>query len=268
MLLLNPAQTSTIAGNEVYSWEGYMMPLIRLGNWLQARSPKKVDSSAIPLMNAPTVLKIATGNELVGIQVDRCWGEQEVAIRQVEGAISQGESGGIAMPPGFSGCAILGDGRVVPLVNVPELLEWIATTSKQEQDNKPSPTTGYQHSKDTILVVDDSINVRRFLSLTLEKAGYRVEQAQNGAEGIEKLLSGLPIKAVICDVDMPVLDGYGLLARAKSNPACKHLPIVMLTSRSGDKDRQIAMNLGAIAYFSKPYNEQELVQTLKQVLQN
>lgn len=268
MLLLNPAQISTIVGNEVYSWEGYMMPLIRLGNWLQARSHKKVDSSAIPLMNAPTVLKIATGNELVGIQVDRCWSEQEVAIRQVEGAMSQGESVGIAMPPGFSGCAILGDGRVVPLVNVPELLEWIATTSRQEQDNKPSTTTGYQHSKDTILVVDDSINVRRFLSLTLEKAGYRVEQAQNGAEGIEKLLSGLPIKAVICDVDMPVLDGYGLLARAKSNPACKHLPIVMLTSRSGDKDRQIAMNLGAIAYFSKPYNEQELVQTLKQLLQN
>ena len=267
MLLLNPAQTSTIAGNEVYSCEGYMMPLIRLGNWLQG-SPRKVDSSAIPLMNAPTVLKIATGNELVGIQVDRCWGEQEVAIRQVEGAMSQGESGGIAMPPGFSGCAILGDGRVMPLVNVPELLEWIATTAKQEQDNKPSPTTGYQHSKDTILVVDDSINVRRFLALTLEKAGYRVEQAQNGAEGIEKLLSGLPIKAVICDVDMPVLDGYGLLARAKANPACKHLPIVMLTSRSSDKDRQIAMNLGAIAYFSKPYNEQELVQTLKQLLQN
>jgi len=66
----------------------------------------------------------------------------------------------------------------------------------------------------------------------------------------------LPIKAVICDVDMPVLDGYGLLARAKANPACKHLPIVMLTSRSGDKD-QIAMRCDRL--FSKPYNEQELV---------
>jgi len=273
MLLLNPEQTSTIAGLEVFSWEGYMMPLIRLGNWLQVRSPhKKVDSLAVPIMNAPTVLKIAQGNEWIAIQVDRCWGEQEVAIRQVEGAMSsQGDAAGIAMPPGFSGCAILGDGRVVPLVNTPELLEWIASSkqsSKQEQDDKPLTTKGYQRPKDTILVVDDSIAVRRFLSLTLEKAGYRVEQAQDGEEGIEKLLSGLPIKAVICDVDMPRLDGYGLLARVKSNPAFKYLPIVMLTSRSGDKDRQIAMNLGAIAHFSKPYNEQELVQTLKQLLQN
>jgi len=68
----------------------------------------------------------------------------------------------------FSGCAILGDGRVVPLVNVPELLEWIATTSDRSKTINLT-TTGYQHSKDTILVVDDSINVRRFLSLTLEK---------------------------------------------------------------------------------------------------
>lgn len=268
MLLLNPEQISTIAGLEVCSWEGYIMPLIRLSNWLQARPHQKVDSLAVPIMNAPTVLKIAQGNEWVGIQVDRCWGEQEVAIRQVEGAMSPGDTVSIAMPLGFSGCAILGDGRVVPLVNTPELLEWIATkSSSQEQDNKPSMTTS-QRQKDTILVVDDSITVRRFLSLTLERAGYRVEQAQDGEEGVEKLLSGLPIKAVICDVDMPRLDGYGLLARVKSNSTFKHLPILMLTSRSGAKDRQIALNLGAIAHFSKPYNEQELIQTLRQLLQN
>ncbi len=89
MLLLNPAQVSLVAGLEVFSWEGYMMPLIRLGNWLQARPHQKVDSLAVPIMNAPTVLKIAQGNELVGIEVDRCWGEQEVAIRQVEGAMAQ-----------------------------------------------------------------------------------------------------------------------------------------------------------------------------------
>ena len=120
--------------------------------------------------------------------------------------------------------------------------------------------------KDTILVVDDSINVRRFLSLTLEKAGYRVEQAIDGEEALEKLLTALPIKAVICDVDMPRLDGYGFLGRVKSNSKFKQLPIAMLTSRNGQKDRQLAMQLGATAYFSKPYNEHELLQTIKQML--
>ena len=84
--------------------------------------------------------------------------------------------------------------------------------------------------------------------------------------GLEKLLTHLPIKDVICDVDMPRLDGYGLLGRLKSNPSFKQLPIAMLTSRNGQKDRQLAMHLGATAYFSKPYNEQELLKTLKQLI--
>ncbi len=262
MLLLNPEQILTIAGKEVISWEGTMAPLIRLGNWLQFRCPiVTVDSDAMPLTSAPTVLMIAQGNDLVGLQVDRCWGEQEVAIRQVEGTI--------ALPPGFIGCTILGDGRVVPLVNAPELLHWIASCKQPynlDPEDKSSTPAGPQSQKHTILVVDDSINVRRFLSLTLEKAGYRVEIAKDGQDALEKLQSGLQVRAVICDIDMPRLDGYGLLARVKSDPALKQLPIAMLTSRGGDKHRQLAMNLGATAYFSKPYNEQELLKTLKQLI--
>jgi chemosensory pili system protein ChpA (sensor histidine kinase/response regulator) len=110
----------------------------------------------MPIMSAPTVLMIPQGNELIGLQVDRCW-EQEVAIRQVEGTI--------AMPPGFTGCTILGDGRVVPLVNAPDLLHWIASCKQsysfQQADKSPTTPT-LQNQKDTILIVDDSINVRRF----------------------------------------------------------------------------------------------------------
>lgn len=273
MLLLNPEQIFTIAGEEILNWEGYMTPLIRLSRWLEFRCPHKtVETDAMPIMNAPTVLMIAQGNEWVGIQVDRCWGEQEVAIRQVEGvhAPSRSTVGAPAMPPGFNGCTILGDGRVVPLVNPPALLHWIASCKQSyssQQEDLLATTALPQNQKDTILVVDDSINVRRFLSLTLEKAGYRVEQAKDGQDALEKLLNGLQIRAVICDIDMPRLDGYGLLARVKSNPAFEQLPIVMLTSRAGHKERQLAINLGATDYFSKPYNEQELLQSLKQLVQ-
>jgi len=262
MILLNPEQILTIAGKEVLDWQGTMAPLIRLSHWLEFKCPQvAVETDAMPIMSAPTVLMIPQGNELIGLQVDRCWGEQEVAIRQVEGTI--------AMPPGFTGCTILGDGRVVPLVNAPDLLHWIASCKQsysfQQADKSPTTPT-LQNQKDTILIVDDSINVRRFLSLSLEKAGYRVELAKDGQDALEKLLDGLQVKAVICDIDMPRLDGYGLLARVKSDPAFKQLPIAMLTSRGGDKHRQLAMNLGATAYFSKPYNEQELLKTLKQLI--
>lgn len=255
MLLLNPEQISTIDDKAVLRWQEYVVPIIYLSDWLKFRCPQlSAETEATPLMGVPTVLLISHGREWVGLQVDRCWGEQEVAIRAVEGTIP--------MPPGFTGCTILGDGRVVPLVNPPELLHWIASSQQPPSLEPEDRHRSAQPSQKTILLVDDSINVRRFLSLTLEKAGYRVEQAKDGQDALEKLMSGMPLTAVICDVDMPRLDGYGFLARVKSNPAFKQLPIVMLTSRSGDKERQLALNLGATAYFSKPYNKQELLEAL------
>lgn len=258
VLLPDANQFCEIAGKEAISWLGCIAPLIRLDKWL--KPPLEAEQTEL-FVEQPTVLTIEHNNEWVGLLVNRSLGEQEVVLRQVEP--------GIAMPPGFSSCAILGDGRVAPLVNVPALLDWIARSDRSVAEALPKVANAQLESqKDTILVVDDSVNVRRFLSLTLEKAGYRVEQAKDGQEGLEKLLTHLPIKAVICDVDMPRLDGYGFLGRVKSNSKFKQLPITMLTSRNGQKDRQLAMQLGATAYFSKPYNEHELLQALEQMLTN
>jgi chemosensory pili system protein ChpA (sensor histidine kinase/response regulator) len=118
----------------------------------------------------------------------------------------------------------------------------------------------------TLLIVDDSINVRRYLALTLEKAGYRVEQAKDGQEAVDKLLAGLQVEAIICDIEMPRLDGYGVLSELRSRPEFQQVPIAMLTSRMNDKHRKLALNLGASAYFSKPYNEQVLIKTLQEVM--
>ena len=121
--------------------------------------------------------------------------------------------------------------------------------------------------KKIVMVVDDSINVRRFLALTLEKANYQVEQAKDGQDALDKLKAGIKPQAVICDIEMPRLDGFGFLSRAKAEPQNKHLPIIMLTSRSGDKHRRLAMSLGATEYFSKPFKEQQLLATLSQLIQ-
>lgn len=242
----------------------------------------------IPSISEPTVLMVSLGDQLVGLSVDRCWGEREVAVRQVGGSM--------ALPTGFSSCAILGDGRVVPIVDINALLPeimgearqtWSQNTTARREDllsaapmndsstairqeliaYRDNPPTAYpQSQRQTILVVDDSINVRRFLALALEKAGYLVEQAKDGQDAVERLLGGLQVGAVICDIEMPRLDGYGFLARIKSDDGFSDLPIAMLTSRSGDKHRQLAMTLGASAYFSKPYNERELLKTMSQLI--
>ncbi|MBW4468989.1 MAG: hybrid sensor histidine kinase/response regulator [Stenomitos rutilans HA7619-LM2] len=272
LILLQTEQVINTAGSEVLNWGGTLVQLIRLARWLVFNCPRQPYAlESPPSINEATVLMVSQGTQLFGLQVDRCWGEQEVAIRRIEGTLS--------LPAGFANCTIMGDGRVVPLVNVPELLHWITSCERSGLATPPSPPAmpaiaGDRASRPPlpsktaakILVIDDSINVRRFLALTLEKAGYRVEQAKDGQDALEKLQAGLSVQAVICDIEMPRLDGYGFLTKVKSNPALVHLPVTMLTSRSGDKHRQLAMNLGATAYFSKPYNEHDLLQTLERVI--
>jgi chemotaxis family two-component system sensor histidine kinase/response regulator PixL len=279
MLIVQPDQIIASAGSEVFSWQGTMIQLVRLSQWLEFRRPSLMEELETPAaISTPTVLMVNQGSQVVGLQVDRCWGEQEVAIRKVEGDLP--------LPPGFNNCTILGDGRVVPLVNVPELLHWIVSYERSRVDAsrmeaalslpqsllpavlslKAAAPPPLPEQQPTILIVDDSINVRRFLALTLEKAGYQVAQAKDGQDALDKLSAGLMVQAVICDIEMPRLDGYGFLARIKSTPTFEQLPVAMLTSRSGDKHRQLAMNLGATAYFSKPYNEQSLLQTLERMV--
>lgn len=275
IFLLQNEHVFPMAGSEVINWQGTMLPLIRLSRYLEFNCYRydNPNLETPPAINAASVLIIEGNNQPIAIQIDRCWGEQEVAIRRVEGNIS--------LPAGFSNCAILGDGRVVALVNVNELLYWIAANDRTPRTNQlpsarlktvfltPSEEKTLDSSKDqkgTILIVDDSINVRRFLALTLEKGGYSVEQAKDGQDALEKLQSGLKVQAVICDIEMPRIDGYGFLGRVKSNNEFKNIPVAMLTSRSSDKHRQLAMQLGARAYFSKPYNEQELLRTLEEII--
>ncbi|AFY34048.1 response regulator [Calothrix sp. PCC 7507] len=275
IFLLQNEQVFAMAGSEVINWQGTMVPLIRIGRYLEFNGPRynNPDLETPAAINANSVLIVKSGNQPVAVQVDRCWGEQEVAIRQIEGDIP--------LPEGFNNCTILGDGRVVPLVNTNELLYWIATNQRTPRSNQlpsarlktaflvshneklPTPPA---NQKGTILIVDDSINVRRFLALTLEKGGYQVEQAKDGQDALDKLQSGLQVQAVICDIEMPRLDGYGFLGRVKSNVDMQDIPVAMLTSRSSAKHRQLAIQLGARAYFSKPYNEQELLRTLEEII--
>jgi chemosensory pili system protein ChpA (sensor histidine kinase/response regulator) len=271
MVLLEPEAILTSGDSQVLNWENYLVPLANLSQWLEFNCPHKtLDSEGMPSITEPTVLIVSLGNQLFGIKTDRCWGEQEVTIRQVEGTI--------ALPSGLGGCAVLGDGRVAPLVDISALLTSITDSSnssgiagapQRRGDKFDLPHSAVAASqKNTILIIDDSINVRRFLALTLEKAGYEVEQAKDGQDALDKLLGGLEVQAVICDIEMPRLDGYGFLGRVKSSPDFKQLPVAMLTSRSGDKHRRLAMNLGASAYFSKPYKEQDLVRTMKTLVQS
>jgi two-component system, chemotaxis family, sensor histidine kinase and response regulator PixL len=268
IILLNPEQIVTTAGQKTLQWDDFSLRLIQPAQYLRLPDfAPQLASAKQPTINCPTVLMIDRGQDIVAVEIDKFWGEQEVTVRQPQGTLK--------MPSGFTGCTILGDGRIVPLLDPIEFIRWIdgdfavstaINSTLSFLDDTSSIATPAPLQRPRILVVDDSINVRRFVALTLEKAGYLVEQAKDGQEAIEKLQAGLQTQAVVCDVEMPRMDGYGFLATVKGLPDFKNIPVLMLTSRSGDKHRKIAMNLGASGYFSKPFQEQELLATLTELV--
>ena len=251
---------------EQINWNGQAVSLLRLEKHLQFSRPcKPFEMTGNPKIQVPTVLIFTANNQLQGIYLQKYWNEEEVAIRTVTTSIQ--------LFPGFAGSTVLGDGRVIPLIEPVALSKGIAQQQRTSISNLKTSSQNNNSSFDfpasdrsTILVVDDSVNVRRYLAGILERNGYQVEEAKDGQDAVDKLANGLQVQAMICDVEMPRLDGYGVLTEVKSEPTLEHIPIAMLTSRSNDKHRKLAMKLGASAYFSKPFNEQEMLQTLESLI--
>ncbi|MEM6400410.1 MAG: response regulator [Cyanobacteria bacterium P01_D01_bin.116] len=261
--LLESQQILPSQNGEVINWQNSLVELIDISNYLYFNNIRNTSSiqENPPRIEDKIVLIISTGNKLVAIQADRCWDEQEVAIRRVEGSIP--------LPEGFNNCTILDNGRIVPLVSPAQLLNLIAKKDTLKITPQSLSSTSFlspKNRKNCILIVDDSVNVRRFLALSLERAGYYVEQAKDGQDALLQLQSGLQIESIICDIEMPRLDGYNFLIRLKSQENLQQIPVIMLSSRTTEKYRQLAIQLGAAVYLTKPYNEHELLQTLKQLV--
>jgi CheY-like chemotaxis protein len=213
---------------------------------------------------------------LLALEVDRLVTEQELVIKPFGAALK---------PPSYIyGCTILGDGGLIPVIDGAALLNSFMGQTKTATFSttlSETPTSDLkEHSStasitapplqtakaSTILVVDDSITLRQTLVLTFEKAGYQVLQARDGREAIEQLQQNLTIQLVVCDIEMPIMNGFEFLSQRRTDPQLAKIPTVMLTSRSSDKHRQLAMHLGANGYFTKPYIEQEFLAALETVI--
>jgi chemosensory pili system protein ChpA (sensor histidine kinase/response regulator) len=213
-----------------------------------------------------SVVVVRSGNTLLALQIDLVLSEQEIVIKQFESPAPK--------PIGVAGATVLGDGRIMPIADVLELIDIFQGRMSKQNGNTLWPQAGSPSLPEplpekidpTVLIVDDSITVRELLSLTFNKAGYRVEQARDGQEAWDKLRSGLPCDIVFCDIEMPRCDGLELLSRIQKDSNLNHLPIAMLTSRGADKHRQMAIQLGASGYFTKPYLEEALLEAAVRML--
>jgi two-component system, chemotaxis family, sensor histidine kinase and response regulator PixL len=230
---------------------------------------EQVSSMALPEDSGIPLLLVSSGDKTIAMEVDQILSEQELVIKPF--------GKGINSPSYIYGCTIQGDGSMLPVIDglalVSKLLQQTDKQGSSTAESSSSPAYSkpaiaeVQQEAATILVVDDSLTTRQTLALTLKKAGYRIIQAGDGREALDKLKQEPGIDAVFSDVEMPRMNGFEFLSQCRQDRAYKDLPIIMLTSRSGEKHRSLAKLLKATAYLTKPYLEQDLLKTLHSCLE-
>jgi chemotaxis family two-component system sensor histidine kinase/response regulator PixL len=283
IMIPKPEQLRQVGSQRILKWQGQDVPAYRLSDVLTYACviPEIPPSQVLAVVPSPAdwetpILILKRKQHTVALQVERLVTDQESVVKPFGTAIA---------PPSYAyGCTVLGDGRLIPVIDGLAFLDTLMdcglaatptsnatnaflTDSVQEAIAGSPVTPNIRISEaTTILVVDDAVTSRRMLTLSLERAGYRVLQARDGQEALEQLQQSQSIKLVVCDIEMPTMNGFEFLTQRRQNPDLAPIPTVMLTSRSNDKHRWLAMQLGATDYFTKPYLEQEFLHAIAQHL--
>jgi chemosensory pili system protein ChpA (sensor histidine kinase/response regulator) len=222
------------------------------------------------------VLLLRSGPHRAAIHVDQLLGSQEIVVKNIGPQL--------ARVPGVTGAAVLAGGETVLILNpVPlaqrAVLESVqsgtfaaisaATTaapgtakSNEPRALRPGRPLGRQA---TVLVVDDSLTVRKITGRTLTREGYNVVVAKDGIEALERMQVRAP-DVIVTDIEMPRMDGFDLTRNVRADPRLKNLPVIMITSRTADKHREHAAELGVTVFLGKPYEERELLDNIAGVV--
>ncbi len=196
----------------------------------------------------PVVL-VRAGEHSTGLVADELVGSREIVVKPVGPQIS-----GIR---GISGATILGDGRIVIILDINALVrgEWRARAQAAAVPRERGDRRTFA------MVVDDSITVRRVTQRLLERNGMRVLTARDGMDAVALLQDNVP-DVILLDIEMPRMDGYEVAAHVRNDPRLKDVPIIMVTSRVGEKHRARAIELGVDDYLGKPYQEAQLLDAI------
>ena len=200
------------------------------------------------------LLLIRAGDLRAAVAVDQVLGNREIVVKPVGPQI--------ASVPGIYGATITGDGRIVVILDVAPLVRRHILQPNLFVSDVPAPE---ERRVPLVMVVDDSLTMRKVTGRVLERHNFEVTVARDGVEALERLEERVP-DLMLLDIEMPRMDGYELATAMKADPRFKDVPIVMITSRTGDKHRQRAMELGVQRYMGKPYQELDLMRNVYDLL--
>ncbi len=215
------------------------------------------------------VVIVRTGAGMIGIVVDELLGRQEIVVKPLGSFKSLDRSS-------FGGATIDPEGRVILVLDPVRLLSHetqgsaapelaVETVESTDLLAPYSERSESKSSEQLLLLIDDSLSIRKFVGRMLESAGYEVDTAVDGEEGLRKA-SAHNYRLIITDLEMPKLNGYEVIQGLRSRVQTQQTPIIVMTTRAGDKHRQMALNIGASSYVAKPVEERALIQEIERWL--
>jgi chemosensory pili system protein ChpA (sensor histidine kinase/response regulator) len=228
-----------------FNYGGQSYKVQHLGTFIDA------PPSVLPEGEVSLVL-IKAGEHSTALVTDELLGNREIVVKNVGPQISSIR--------GIAGATILGDGKVVMILDMGALVrsEWRGRATE-------AATRG-EDRRTLVLVVDDSITVRRVTQRLLERHGMRVLTAKDGLDALEILQEHVP-DVILLDIEMPRMDGYEMATQVRGNQRLADVPIIMITSRVSDKHRARAIEIGVNDYLGKPYQENQLLDAIEVQLQ-
>ncbi|PPU45550.1 hybrid sensor histidine kinase/response regulator [Xanthomonas arboricola] len=236
------------SGEGGYHYAGEEYVLHDLGSLVGQAAARADGQAQVPL------LLVRAGDLRAAVAIDQVLGNREIVVKPVGLQI--------ASVPGIYGATITGDGRVVVILDVAPLVRRYLS-----QPARPAPETPAESQRQVplVMVVDDSLTMRKVTSRVLERHNLDVTTARDGVEALELLQERVP-DMMLLDIEMPRMDGYELATAMRADPRFKAVPIVMITSRSGEKHRQRAFEIGVQRYLGKPYQELDLMRNVYDLL--
>ena len=231
-------------GKPTFSYNEQIYRFQYLGTFVGGLPARLPDKKEVPV----TVLLIRSGDHSTALVTDEVIGCREIVIKNIGPQMSSIR--------GIAGATVLGDGRIVVILDMPALVRGESRT------RTPAELVGDRIDRRTfVLVVDDSITVRRVTQRVLERNGMRVLAAKDGVEALMLLAEHLP-DIILLDIEMPRMDGYEVAAQVRATERLRHIPIIMITSRAGEKHQARAIEMGVNDYLSKPYQEHQLLDAI------
>ncbi|QJI43660.1 response regulator [Pseudomonas sp. ADAK2] len=230
-----------------YKYAGQHYELCYLGELLKTSTRPKLLGQSLPL----PVLLVQCNERHIAVQVDSMAGTREIVVKSLGPQF--------AAVQGLSGATILGDGRVVLILDL--LAPIRAMQARVPQRPVTQDVEAEPHKPLLVLVVDDSVTVRKVTSRLLERHGMNVLTAKDGVDAMLLLEDHLP-DVMLLDIEMPRMDGFEVATQVRADERLQHLPIIMITSRTGQKHRDRAMAIGVNDYLGKPYQESVLLESI------